>query len=163
VTDSAPASDCADPISSLDRVLRQDPIDGAHRAMADTNQSPDSHQVPPTLGSALAQGHVSSSGCTEAIAPREGTALPRSSAVETGYQHGMLTQAQHGISKPKLNIDGMIRYSLLTTVGESTYVQEALGDPNWEKAMNSEFATLQINKTWHLVPPKKNVNVVDCK
>jgi hypothetical protein len=29
--------------------------------------------------------------------------------------------------------------------------------------MNSEFAALQANKTWHLVPLKKNVNAIDCK
>jgi hypothetical protein len=29
--------------------------------------------------------------------------------------------------------------------------------------MNSEFEDLQANKTWHLVPPKKKVNIIDCK
>jgi hypothetical protein len=42
----------------------------------------------------------------------------------------MITRAQHGISKPKSYTDGTIHYGLLTTAGEPTSVQEALGDPN---------------------------------
>jgi hypothetical protein len=29
--------------------------------------------------------------------------------------------------------------------------------------MNMEFKTLQANSTWHLVPPKKGINIIDCK
>jgi hypothetical protein len=29
--------------------------------------------------------------------------------------------------------------------------------------MNSEFRALKSNNTWHLVSPKKGVNVIDCK
>jgi hypothetical protein len=29
--------------------------------------------------------------------------------------------------------------------------------------MDSEFEALQRNKTWHLVPPRKGINIIDCK
>ena len=29
--------------------------------------------------------------------------------------------------------------------------------------MDAEFLALQRNKTWHLVPPEKGRNVIDCK
>jgi hypothetical protein len=31
------------------------------------------------------------------------------------------------------------------------------------KVMDSEFKALKSNNTWHLVSPKKRVNVIDCK
>jgi histone deacetylase 1/2 len=33
----------------------------------------------------------------------------------------------------------------------------------WKEAMDVEFNTLMKNKTWHLVPPVKGSNIVDCK
>jgi hypothetical protein len=33
----------------------------------------------------------------------------------------------------------------------------------WEEAMDVEFNALMKNKTWHLVPPVKGSNIVDCK
>jgi hypothetical protein len=29
--------------------------------------------------------------------------------------------------------------------------------------MDNEYLALQKNKTWHLVPPKPKVNIIDCK
>jgi histone deacetylase 1/2 len=29
--------------------------------------------------------------------------------------------------------------------------------------MEDEFSALQRNKTWHLVPPRSDVNIIDCK
>lgn len=36
-------------------------------------------------------------------------------------------------------------------------------DTNWKAAMDSEYLALMKNKTWHLVPPKKGINIIDCK
>jgi hypothetical protein len=41
--------------------------------------------------------------------------------------------------------------------------QEALGDPNWKKAVEEEYAALLKNGTWHLVPYKPRMNLIDCK
>lgn len=74
-----------------------------------------------------------------------------------------VTRAQRGIHKPKKYTDGTVRYAGLTHTGEPGNLQEALDNTNWKSAMNSEFAALVRNKTWHLVPPKQGVNVIDCK
>jgi hypothetical protein len=40
---------------------------------------------------------------------------------------------------------------------------EALSSPKWKEAMENEILALHKNKTWHLVPPKHGVNLIDCK
>ncbi|KAK1653939.1 hypothetical protein QYE76_071744 [Lolium multiflorum] len=40
---------------------------------------------------------------------------------------------------------------------------EALNDPNWQQAMQEEYDALIENKTWHLVPPSRNRNLIYCK
>ena len=42
-------------------------------------------------------------------------------------------------------------------------VGEALHDQRWVAAMDSEHQALLENKTWHLVPPPKGKNIIDCK
>jgi hypothetical protein len=61
------------------------------------------------------------------------------------------TRLQHGIRKPKVYIDGTIRYDLLTSSGEPNHLDEALGDPRWKSAMDREYNALLKNNTWHLV------------
>jgi hypothetical protein len=52
---------------------------------------------------------------------------------------------------------------MLATIGEPHTVSEALHDPNWLEAMKEEYNALLENKTWHLVPPSTNKNIIDCK
>jgi len=47
--------------------------------------------------------------------------------------------------------------------GEPTSVDQALRDQKWIIAMDSEHSALLRNKTWHLVPPPKGKNIIDCK
>ncbi|KAK1665730.1 hypothetical protein QYE76_053889 [Lolium multiflorum] len=47
--------------------------------------------------------------------------------------------------------------------GEPLTLTEALNDSNWCKAMEEEYNALLENKTWHLVPPNRNKNLIDCK
>jgi hypothetical protein len=42
-------------------------------------------------------------------------------------------------------------------------VSDALGDDKWKTTMDDEYMALQRNKTWHLVPPKRGCNLIDCK
>jgi hypothetical protein len=63
------------------------------------------------------------------------------------------TRLQGGIRKPKIYIDGTIKYSFLATFEEPHNLEDALGDKNWKQAMDEEFGALVKNKTWHLVPP----------
>jgi hypothetical protein len=62
-----------------------------------------------------------------------------------------------GIHKPKIFIDGTVRYANLTAA------QEALSIPQWKDAMKDEYAALMRNITWRLVPPQHGRNVIDCK
>ncbi|KAK1596481.1 hypothetical protein QYE76_007619 [Lolium multiflorum] len=47
--------------------------------------------------------------------------------------------------------------------GEPSNLKEALADVKWQQAMSEEFGALMANNTWHLVPPSKNKNLIDCK
>jgi histone deacetylase 1/2 len=75
-----------------------------------------------------------------------------------------VTRLQQGIRKPKNYTAGTIRYGQLATTTEGPIdLQHALADRNWKHAMDVEFDALIKNKTWHLVPPKRCRNVIDCK
>ena len=75
-----------------------------------------------------------------------------------------VTRLQQGIRKPKIYTDGTIRYGQLAATTEGPIdLQHALADRNWKHAMDVEFDALIKNKTWHLVPPKRGRNVIDCK
>jgi hypothetical protein len=73
---------------------------------------------------------------------------PGSSAPLVAEQGRVTTRSRHGISKPKVYTDGIIRYSFLASVGEPATVQEALNDLRWREAMNMEFEALHANNTW---------------
>jgi hypothetical protein len=51
----------------------------------------------------------------------------------------------------------------LLQVNHACTLIEALDDENWCKAMYEEYKALMENKTWHLVPPSSNKNLIDCK
>ncbi|WVZ68985.1 hypothetical protein U9M48_017854 [Paspalum notatum var. saurae] len=46
---------------------------------------------------------------------------------------------------------------------EPTTISEALNSKAWKEAMDVEYTALMKNKTWHLVPPRKGSNIIDCK
>jgi len=78
------------------------------------------------------------------------------------------TRSQSGIVKEKKYTDGTIRYyklkrAFLTSTGEPTNLHDALAHKDWKKAMDVEYDALIQNKTWRLVPPKRDANVIDCK
>jgi histone deacetylase 1/2 len=52
---------------------------------------------------------------------------------------------------------------MFSSTGEPSTLHEALDDSNWRSAMEEEYNALMENKTWHLVPPNKNRNLIDCK
>jgi hypothetical protein len=52
---------------------------------------------------------------------------------------------------------------MIGTTGDPSNLSEALGDDNWKCAMDYEINALEKYKTWHLVPPQKDNNVIDCK
>jgi hypothetical protein len=52
---------------------------------------------------------------------------------------------------------------MLSSTCEPHTLSEALSDKNWHQAMEEEYNALIQNKTWHLVPPSNNKNLIDCK
>jgi hypothetical protein len=42
-------------------------------------------------------------------------------------------------------------------------LQDALDDPNWRRVMTLEYEALQDNRTWHLIAPRKGMNIIDCR
>jgi hypothetical protein len=77
--------------------------------------------------------------------------------------HG--TRLQHGICKPKVYTDGIVRNGFFSASDEPQDHHEALSDQRWKSAMDSEFGALLKNQSWHLPPPppKSGVIVIDCK
>jgi histone deacetylase 1/2 len=59
--------------------------------------------------------------------------------------------------------DGTVRYGLSCISEEPATLQIALADKNWKNAMDDEYHALVDNKTWHLVPHKQGINLIDCK
>jgi histone deacetylase 1/2 len=73
------------------------------------------------------------------------------------------TCLQSGIVRPKTFRDGTIRYDKYSSTGEPSDLNEALADPKWKRAMEEEYNALIKNKTWHLVPARKDMNIIDCR
>jgi hypothetical protein len=76
-------------------------------------------------------------------------------------RHGI--HLQHGIHKPKVYTDETVHYGFFAAFGEPQNHHEALSDQRWKNSMDGELGALLKNQTWHLVPPKPRVNVIDCK
>jgi histone deacetylase 1/2 len=82
----------------------------------------------------------------------------------------MLTRSSRGIFQPKKRTDGTVAWFMAchthgvtdTTIEPTTH-HEALRIPHWRDAMELEFNALLRNKTWHLVPPRPGLNVIDSK
>lgn len=81
-------------------------------------------------------------------------------------QHHMRTRLQNNIHPKKVKTDDTVAY---TTHQFSSETKEpsshvlAMKEPWWREAMEVEFNALQKNNTWYLVPPKPNLNIIDCK
>jgi hypothetical protein len=73
------------------------------------------------------------------------------------------TRLQCGIRKTKFLSDRTVRYGNLVISAEPHNLANAISDPNWKSAMKPEFSGLLHNKTWHLVPPVPDRNLIDCK
>lgn len=69
----------------------------------------------------------------------------------------MITRSKVGIFKPKVFL---VEHSLPRE--PSTFL-EARQDPNWWKALNSEYAALLHNHTWTVVEAPPNASIVGCR
>jgi hypothetical protein len=73
------------------------------------------------------------------------------------------THLKHNIRQPKVRTNGMVTYSAIKTSSESTLYTTAMKDPLWHQAMNDEFQALLKNNTWHLIPHRAGLNIIDYK
>jgi hypothetical protein len=71
----------------------------------------------------------------------------------------MQTRSKSGIYKPKLGYAAQVDY----TVTEPPSYKIAAQHSPWCTAMQEEFAALQKQGTWSLVPPPPHKNIVGCK
>jgi histone deacetylase 1/2 len=120
----------------------------------------------PTAPAATApagSGAASDSGAPGASSSEGETAIYTTDDHPAAVSDHPLTRLQAGIRKPKVYTDGTVRYGFYTSTGEPQSLDEALGDQNWRNAMDIEYDALMKNKTWHLVPPTKGRNIIDCK
>ena len=69
----------------------------------------------------------------------------------------MRTRGKTGFRQPRLNLQAMA----ISPIPSS--VRAALADPSWRAAMMEEYAALQSNDTWSLVPRPAGVNIVTGK
>jgi hypothetical protein len=113
-------------------------------------------------GSSAPQGSPAPSPSPAPAPPQQAVTPPTSPATSPPAARPH-TRLQSGIVKPKIITDGRIRWCNSCVTGEPETSQEALKDPKWKDAMQSEFDALLRNKTWRLVPPNKGKNIIDCK
>jgi hypothetical protein len=78
--------------------------------------------------------------------------------------HPYGTRLRNNIRQPKTRTDGTVTYSVsrVSSSEPSSHVT-AMEHPLWRLAMQDEFDALIKNKTWHLVPPRAGLNVIDSK
>ena len=76
-------------------------------------------------------------------------------------RHPMITRAKNGIFKPKLFLSST--ENIFPPPCEPNSFQAATRVPEWQQAMHLEFEALMKNKTWVLVPPPPNQNVIGCR
>jgi len=69
----------------------------------------------------------------------------------------MRTRGKKGFRQPHLNLQA----TAISPIPSS--VRAALTDPNWRAVMMEEYAALQSNDTWSLVPRPAGVNIVTGK
>ena len=76
-------------------------------------------------------------------------------------RHPIITRAKNGIFKPKLFLSST--ENIFPPPCEPNSFQAATRVPEWQQAMHLEFEALMKNKTWVLVPPPPNQNVIGCR
>jgi hypothetical protein len=78
--------------------------------------------------------------------------------------HPYGTRLRNNLCQPKIRTDGTVTYSVIrSSSSEPTSHISAMKHALWRQAMVDEFHALLKNKTWHLVPPRLGLNVIDCK
>jgi len=98
---------------------------------------------------------------TSSSGPLAGEQLQQSTVVDQALPAGSSVLIS---ITTNVDADGTICYAHTVIASEEPCnLQDALSSPCWKQAMDAEFDAFMKNKTWHLVPPQKQKNVIDCK
>jgi hypothetical protein len=85
-------------------------------------------------------------------------------APDVGPTHQYGTRLKHNIRQLKKRTDDTVTYYVVrSSISETTSHVAALKDPLWRQAMDDEFHALLKNNTWHLIPPRAGLNIINCK
>lgn len=116
----------------------------------------------PPLSEAADHGSPAPLASGSPMLANDAAAVP---AAATPPPPGLSTRLQHGIVKPCIYMDGIVRYSAgyLAELCEPASGQHALESCEWQETMDAEFEALHKNRTWHLVPRRAGQNVIGCK
>jgi len=128
-----------------------------------SSRSEDAPLGPPVTSSLDTTDSVSSDPLPSGSAP-PGHSAP-SSATSAGNPvtpstHPMVRRSQTGSLRPK-QIFNLSATSNVSPIPKST--AQAMCDPNWKAAMDSEMSALLSNNTWDLVPKPPTANIVGCR
>jgi hypothetical protein len=126
---------------------------------ASASNDPSAH-LPESVGLVAAWPSTSSAFATAKAGPDPASAIPGAMRITpVQNDHRMVTRGKHGFRQPKERLN--LHAATLSPLPK-TY-RGALADPNWRDAMCEEFAALQANDTWSLVPWPADTNVVTGK
>jgi histone deacetylase 1/2 len=81
-----------------------------------------------------------------------------------------VTRGLRGIRQVKQRTDGTVAWlaacvaqAVSDPTVEPRHFRDALGIPHWRDAIEQEYDALIKNNTWHLVPPRSGINIIDSK
>jgi hypothetical protein len=153
----------ADPlVQSSPRLPSSEPKLGTCRLTAHHHSVDDTRSGAPSP--VIGSGRNALAATIDSVTPPDNMARDSSSVQQSSsIQQRPHTRLQSGIRQPKVYKDGTVCYGCFTSSGEPQCLTEALGDKNWKATMDDEYDALIKNETWHLVPPKKGRNIIDCK
>lgn len=148
--------------------LSQNTATASHHSPSSSSTSSNTDAPAPV---SPAPAPVSPAPATVSAAPAPASAAPASVSLTTSQnvtqpvqqnQHRMQTRAKNRILKPNP------RYGLSALIGsakdvEPRTINQAMKHKQWRAAASSEFDAQMRNRTWDLVPPPKNANIIDCK
>ena len=127
----------------------------------DTNTSFNSLNTSPIPSSPTTQNEYTSHCPSSAV--QMPSSYPYSLTPVSNSQSNTITSTHHMITRAKADIFKPKAFFISHNSLEPNTPYEALSDPNWKAAMQTEYDALIKNNTWSLVPMCSDFKVVGCK